>query len=357
MAALPAPRSKTVEAIYAWWQNKPDRYSRRLGASQIGRECERELWFSFRWCNTGVKFDGRMLRLFNRGHREEAVFVSELRGIGCEVHDLDPTTGQQFTFVGCGGHFVAKVDGVVRGLPESATTWHDVSFKTANAKSFAAIQKGGIAGKPEHFAQVQIEMRLGALTRALYLVACKDNDELYGERVKYDLTAATMLEEKANRVIYAPEPLPGISQDPAFYKCKFCSFAAICHTPKLMPANCRNCLHATPESDGDGRWSCAKWGADIPTDAQADGCEKHRYIPALLKRWGEATDASEAEGWVEYTAPDGLVFRNGPWGLTSFTSKELSNWTPSLLRDAEFAHLREKYAARYLSAAEWEEAA
>lgn len=94
MAALPAPKSQTVEAIYTWWAGKLGRVSRRLGASQIGRECERQLWYGFRWATMGEAFDGRMLRLFNRGHREEAVFVEELRGIGCDVRDVDPSTGE-----------------------------------------------------------------------------------------------------------------------------------------------------------------------------------------------------------------------------------------------------------------------
>ena len=57
-----------------------------------------------------------------------------------------------------------------------------------------------------------------------------------------------------------------------------------------------------------------------------------------------AVDASEAEGWVEYKAADGLVFRNGPWGLTSFTSRELHAASPELLRHAEFMAIRAKHA-------------
>src|SRR5688572_4793950 len=60
-----------------------------LGASIIGHECSRYLWFSFRWCardeGEATKRDanshanlGRKLRLFNRGHREEARFIEYL---------------------------------------------------------------------------------------------------------------------------------------------------------------------------------------------------------------------------------------------------------------------------------------
>ena len=44
-----------------------------LGASLIGRECKRYLWYVFRWC-LHEKTTGRQQRLFNRGHREEERF-------------------------------------------------------------------------------------------------------------------------------------------------------------------------------------------------------------------------------------------------------------------------------------------
>jgi hypothetical protein len=352
MALLPArPESATVAAIYSWWGGKPGRPSRRLGASQIGQECERRLWYGFRWATGGEKFDGRMQRLFNRGHREEAVFVAELRGIGCTVHDIDPSTGEQFTFKGVGGHLVAKIDGVALGVPEAPKTWHVVGFKTINAKGHALLVKNGLAeAKPEHVAQNQIEMHLAQLERTLYLSANKDTDELYAERLRRDPAVGEALEAKAARVIYAPEPGPGISTDAAHFKCKFCPAAQLCHGQAAPQMSCRTCVHATPEPDGDGRWSCAKWrDADgkpstIPFEAQQEGCAHHLFVPALLRNWGAVVDASEQEGWIEYKSADGFVFRNGPWGERSFTSKELAAATPSLLRDPQFMELRTKFA-------------
>lgn len=361
MATLPqsVQQSPTVTAIYSWWEGKLDRLSRRLGASQIGRECERELWYGFRWANAGKgpKFDGRMKRLFNRGHREEAVFTEELRGIGMEVHDLDPSTGEQFTFTAVGGHVVAKIDGVGKGVIEAPKTWHVIGYKTINKDGHNKLVKDGVQkAKPEHYAQNQIEMRLASLDRTLYLSACKDNDEIYAERIRYDADFAERLEAKAERIIYAPEPLERLSDDPAFWKCKGCSFASACHGAALPQPTCRTCLHATPERDGDGRWSCAKWGSDIPLEHQQTGCGEHRYIPALLKRWGDAVDASQDENWVEYHAADGFTFRNGAWGEHSFTSKELAACSPSVLRDPEFQAIRATTKATIIDRAEWPEA-
>lgn len=356
MAALPATvtTSATVQAIYAYWEGRVEQPRAYLGASAIGRECEREPWYGFRWCGTGAKFDGRMLRLFNRGHREEAAFIDELRGIGCDVLSHDPSTGEQFRFKAVAGHVGCGLDGVALRVPEAPKTWHLLEFKTHNAKSFAGLQRDGVAkAKPEHYDQVQLCMKLSALERTLYLAVNKDTDELYSERIRFDEAHADRLLAKAERIVCAPEPLPRLSEDAAFWKCRGCTYKATCHGDKLPPVSCRTCLHATPEADGDGRWSCALAPGDsIPLDFQAKGCDRHLYIPALLARWGEVEDASQDEGWVAYRAADGYEFRNGPWGIASFTSKELHGFTPSLLRDAEFQAIRLRWEARVVSEAE-----
>jgi len=55
-----------------------------LGGSMIGKKCSRELYYSFRWFKRPA-FQGRILRLFDRGHAEEFSFVDLLRSQGIEV--------------------------------------------------------------------------------------------------------------------------------------------------------------------------------------------------------------------------------------------------------------------------------
>ncbi|QIG68930.1 putative exonuclease RecB type protein [Rhizobium phage RHph_Y55] len=61
-------------------------FRNHLGGSMIGKNCERELMYSFRW-SVRPSFDGRMLRLFERGHKEEFRFVNFLRMIGMNVRE------------------------------------------------------------------------------------------------------------------------------------------------------------------------------------------------------------------------------------------------------------------------------
>ena len=339
--------SPTVDAIYAYWAAQPSRNSRRLGASQIGEDCERRLWYAFRWTITsGGQFDGRMRRLFDRGHREEAVFIKELQAIGVQVHSHDPRTGEQFEFSACGGHFVAKIDGAGLGIVEAPKAWHVLTFKTSNAKGWTLLHKNGVEKEqPKNWAQAQVEMHLTGMDRALLLSVNKDTDELHGERIRADAKAGERLEAKADRIIFAVEPLERLSADPAFFKCKFCPFTGHCHSDSLADVSCRTCVHATPERDGDGRWSCARLCKDLAMADQEKACPDHLYIPALV-RWGAAVDANQDENWIEYETPDGFRFRNAGQAARAadaFGSRELRALSLTALRDPQLRAIRAGY--------------
>src|SRR5574337_1131414 len=87
-----------------------------LGASLIGRKCERELWYSFHWA-TLTRHEGRMLRLFNRGHLEEPRFLAMFRMIGCTVYHQDDK-GKQFRCIGHKRHFGGSLDAVLVNIPD-----------------------------------------------------------------------------------------------------------------------------------------------------------------------------------------------------------------------------------------------
>jgi hypothetical protein len=313
MAPLPQQALQpTIAAIYAAWEAGANAGNRpHLGASVIGRECARALWFTFRWAKA-PKHSGRLLRLFDRGQREEATFVAELRRAGVQVWEADPNTGRQFEYRAIGGHFGLSLDGVGLGFLEAPKTPHSIEMKTSSSKLFTKLAKEGVEqAKPEHYAQMQIGMHLSGLTRCFYIAVNKDNDELYSERVKYDEVFALRLLEKAKRIINANEPPERISDRPDWWQCQWCDFHDICHEQAIPEVNCRTCAHSTPELDGDQRWSCARYHCDLPTEVQRQGgeCPAHVFIPALLP-W-KAVDADEQEGWIEYEKPDGSRVRNG----------------------------------------------
>jgi hypothetical protein len=315
MAPIPqAVTQPTIDAIYfAYERNADTEHRPHLGASLIGRECSRELFYTHRWC-TNSHHSGRLLRLFERGQREEDTFNANLRAAGIEVQEVDPATGKQWNFKAVGGHFGLSLDGVALGILEAPKTWHSLEYKTSSNKLFQKLVSEGVEkAKPEHFAQMQIGMHLSGLTRAFYLVVNKDNDELYSERVRYNKEIGESLLSKARRIITASEPPARLSENPSWYQCQWCNHRAICHEDAIPLVTCRSCAHSTAELDGNGRWSCARFGCDISTETQRQGaqCPQHVFSPALMP-W-KAVDADADAGWIEYE--NGL--KNGPGFLAS----------------------------------------
>jgi hypothetical protein len=330
MAKLPEPENTTRNAIFKWWraQRGDAGFREHLGGSIIGRNCTRAIWYSWRW-GTVSRFEGRKLRLFDRGDLEEARFIKELQGIGCEVVSLDPFTNDQLRVSDLGGHFGGSLDAEVRGLPEAPKTWHVAEFKTHNDKSFKALVKDGVLkSKPEHYAQMQVYMGKRQRDRAIYIAANKNDDDLYIERVEFSKKDYDQLIERARMIIATDRPPAKISEDPSFYLCHpgFCDHATICHSTAVPPPTCRSCMHSTPEMDGDGRWSCAMHEMDLTKDMQLNGCAYHVYLPHLLESWAKVTDAFDVN--VEYeNLANGKKFNNGRPGsissATVYTSAEI----------------------------------
>jgi len=289
---IPELQINTRDAIYKNYEKKSDQKGRKhLGASEIGHECDRYLWLSFRWAKP-ADFDGRMLRLFDSGNHQEPRLIADLRAIGVEVWDKDEK-GYQWSYKAPGGHFAGSLDGVGMGLPEAPKTPHLLEFKTSNAKNFAVMVKKGVKeAQPKHWLQMQVYMGWANLTRAAYLMVNKDTDEIHFERIEFDQDAFDQALQRAERIITSPEPAVTIADSAAGFTCKFCRFKEQCYGTEAPAVSCRTCAHSTPEIDGDGRWSCAQGKPDMDVAAQRDGCGEHRHIPTLLGRFAELMDAS-----------------------------------------------------------------
>jgi hypothetical protein len=326
MARLPQP---TIDAIYKHYESLPNEDRGYLGGSELGEECSRRLWYGFRQVGR-ARPDGRILRLFETGHREEARVIDNLRAIGCEVFTVDEATGKQYRYTECDGHLSGGLDGVVLGLPEAPETPHLLECKTANKKSFDAMEKDGVAkSKPVHMAQVQLYMGMAGLARAAYVVVCKDDDRLYLERVEFDAKMYKALLLKARSIIQADSPPEKVSQDPAFYVCKFCPYADNCHGERMPMVSCRTCVHSAPAKDA--AWTCGM-GRDMVPD-----CGGHLVNPALLP-WAEPVDGTEE--WVQYRIrANNRQFVNvadvgfAPRDLPMYASAELVRCVPAAIGD------------------------
>lgn len=293
-----------VKAIYQAYEDKRRNAHRpHLGGSQIGNSCARALWYQFRWA-WQEQHEGRILRLFETGDREEIRVIQNLRAAGCTVWERDPDTGMQPRFTAHGGHFALSLDGVLEGLPESSKP-HTLEVKTMSEKNFKTLANLGLEkAKPVYWAQCQIGLHLSGLERCLFIAVNKNTDEIYAERIRPDLAYSKALLEKAERIIFADRPPLGISNDPAWFECKFCPYHAVCHGDQLPEINCRTCAFSTPERGGG--WSCMRHRKTMDDIDQRIGCGDHIYIPDLVKLPVHDT----GDDWVDYINEEGEVVRN-----------------------------------------------
>lgn len=147
MATLPDAPSPTRDAIFAAYEaDRDDGFRPHLGASQIGKPCERALWYDFRWV-TRSGFQGRILRLFETGQLEEARLVRNLRRIGATVLEVDPETGRQWRVEAHGGHFGGSLDAVALGLIERRRPGTSSSSRRTRQRVFGNSSRRALLGR------------------------------------------------------------------------------------------------------------------------------------------------------------------------------------------------------------------
>lgn len=261
-----------------------------MGASTIGRDCGREVWLSFRWA-TRRAISGRMLRLFNRGHLEEARLLALMMSVGFEVFQQD-ADGKQFRISDAGGHYGGSGDGVFKGCPDLAPGMAALSeFKTHNDKSFTKLAGdnwgeyfdyhvlGQTAGKkaapafkgdgmrvakPDHYIQMQQYMSKMGLAVGVYFAVNKNDDHIYAEIIGLDSETAGRFTQRAINIIQLPAAPKRISESPSWFGCKFCDHKQVCHFGARPDMNCRTCEWVTPVMDGT-------WRCDQPDNVKANG--------------------------------------------------------------------------------------
>lgn len=308
-----------------------DGFRWHLGASLIGHECQRYLFYVYRWCFK-EEFDGRMQRLFNRGHREEERFIQYLEGIGFKVFSDDwinwslyyhaesdsyfvesknyePTADgyndgydiadvtdnethrkiakamgvkfKQFRISAVNGHFGGSLDGIAY-FPERYCIEEPIllEFKTAAAgtKFNTLTVKGMAIGKPMHFAQMSTYGTNPAygFGWGLYMCANKNNDYIHVEVIKLSQELGQQTIVKATRIILAQEPPPRLSENPTFHKCGYCPAKEICHRGALVNRNCRSCKNAVPDENAE--FFCTVHNGIIPRYFVMKTCESYSSI-------------------------------------------------------------------------------
>jgi hypothetical protein len=251
---------------------KDAKYDHRdyFGASQLGRQCNREMFLAFRKAgdvtdaeslnSAQIEVLGARMRLFNRGHMEEDRFNDRLTPFFDEYMPLDPVTGKQWEIQNCEGIFKGHMDGKARDLTLNGVKYaglYLLEFKTHNQKSFEKLagakrpdgtrpwNKSIKTEKPEHYLQMQAYMLHDPeMVAGLYVAVCKDTDEWYMELVQRDTDAAVLELERVSDIIWAgmvPPKMEYASPIKNYYCRAFCDFTEICFGEKAPRRSCRTC--------------------------------------------------------------------------------------------------------------------
>lgn len=254
-----------------------------MGASLIGNPCARAVWYSFRWA-TRKSFDGRMIRLFNRGHLEEGRFIAMLLGIGVKVFQQD-ANGKQFRITGAFGHYGGSGDGIGFEIPDLTADMPAVlEFKTSSDKIFVSMTLDGVRKtKWEHYVQMQQYMLRMNYSVALYMMVNKNNDEIHCEIVPFDREVAEQFFDRGERLVFFPQPPIRISERPTGYECRYCDHKPLCHGNTAPDRNCRTCKYSEPTTAGGGQWICHKHNIAIALETQYNGCSEYREHESIRK--------------------------------------------------------------------------
>ena len=206
-----------------------------LGASRLGAACERQLQYEYAKApmDTDKAFTGRLLRIFERGHRTEDMVMRWLRLAGFILKTED-ANGHQFGFSLAGGRLRGHVDGVLVAGPEGFSypaLWEN---KCLGSKAWREVQKHKLAiAKPVYAAQVALYQSYLGLHEhpALFTAVNADTMEIYAELIPFDGGLAQRMSDRGARVIQATELgelLPRSFNDSTHFECKFCAWAERC---------------------------------------------------------------------------------------------------------------------------------
>lgn len=195
-----------------------------IGASIIGHECERAIYYSYHNAPS-IDFAPRTKITFDVGKRLETLILDYLDLAQYTIIRPDGNNKNLFCFDVANGQFQGHLDGflVIDGRN------YVLEIKTANNARFQIFKNKGIRAFSEtYYAQVQAYMGMTNTDRAIMVVMNKDNQEIESEWVDFDDAYYAKLRHRANRIVDASEPPPKINSSPLFHVCARCQFRETC---------------------------------------------------------------------------------------------------------------------------------
>ena len=204
------------------YQSRDDRQTRDyIGASGIGAECLRQIWYEFK----GTKAEAvptKIRRTWAIGRHLEGLILDWLTESGIEIQRTWPDL-QAIDM----DYFKGHVDSVwmKKGKPFAI-----IEIKTAKDASYNIFVKKGLrTWNPQYYAQIQSYMGMSGIHSAYILVLNKDSSDICDELVTFDADFYESLRKKAQMIANANVAPPKINGSPLWFLCKMCKFNKVCH--------------------------------------------------------------------------------------------------------------------------------
>lgn len=258
----------------------PQYKSYTLSPSLIGHECKRYIFYNFRWMAPEEIITPRMKRLFSRGDDEEARFHRLIEKIGFKRIIADNKRGQH-KIEALNGHFKGYADDLLNteNIDESKyPKLHTLpavvlgEYKTScTGRGFTDYRKTVILHRPLYYAQICVYGYMLDTPTCIFLVANKNDDDIYAEVIELDFAHAKRMLNKAEEILNTKVPPNKIAQSPSFSVCKNCKFSGICHEEAAPNKNCRSCVNSRPVENK--QWLCEKYSSVIPNQHMEQGCD------------------------------------------------------------------------------------
>lgn len=212
--------NKITKLIEKAQEKNVDEVRNYIGASSIGSECLRQIWYAFK----GVKAQGvatKTRRTWAIGKALESLIISWIDDAGVRVESINFTLNSNAVPL-----FQGHIDSLIFFGKEGSV----LEIKTAKDASFKLFVKKGLKiWNPQYYSQIQAYMGMLGVNSAYILVLNKDNSDISDEKVIFDPVFYAGLEEKAKMISEAMTPPPRINGSPVFYQCKMCKFNKVCH--------------------------------------------------------------------------------------------------------------------------------
>ena len=210
--------TKLIERTQETYEDAPRDY---IGASIIGSECLRQIWYEYKGYK-GIEVPTKTRRTWDIGKRLEGLVIEWLSCAGVEIYDL----GNNILKKSILPYFKGSYDALIIVNKKM----YILEVKTAKDASFKLFVKKGLKEwNFQYYCQTQSYMGMEDIDSAYILVLNKDNSELSDELITFDASLYERLKEKARIVSEYQEPPARISNSPLWYQCKLCKYNKVCH--------------------------------------------------------------------------------------------------------------------------------